>query len=135
MPLEHHKMRLLELIDGNLQLFREDPEFKSFHLDGQTIVLDDYLEINPQKRGEILQAIAEGKFRVGPYYVLQDEFLTSSEANVRNLQTGIRDAKQYGNLTKVGYLPDAFGNAGQMPQLFKQAGMEAIAFGRGVRSV
>lgn len=135
MPLEHHKMRLLELIDGNLQLFREDPEFQSFHLDGQTIVLDDYLEIKPQKREEIMQAIGEGKFRVGPYYVLQDEFLTSSEANVRNLQTGIREAKQYGNLTKVGYLPDAFGNAGQMPQIFKQAGMEAIAFGRGVRSV
>lgn len=135
MPLEHHKMRLLELIDGNLQLFQEDLEFKSFHLDGQTIVLDDYLEIKPQKKEEVKKAIEEGRFRVGPYYILQDEFLTSSEANVRNLQTGIREAKQYGNLTKVGYLPDAFGNAGQMPQIFKQAGMEAIAFGRGVRSV
>lgn len=33
------------------------------------------------------------------------------------------------------YFPDAFGNAGQMPQVLKQAGMEAIAFGRGVKPV
>ena len=133
MPLERHKMKLVELIDRNLQLFREDPEFKSFHLDGQTIILDDYLEIKPQNREIILNAVAEGRFRVGPFYILQDEFLTSGESNVRNLQTGIREAKQYGKLTKIGYMPDAFGNAGQMPQLFKQAGMDAVAFGRGVR--
>ncbi len=47
--------------------------------------------------------MSEGHFRVGPFYILQDEFLTSGEANVRNLQTGIREAKAYGNLTKVGY--------------------------------
>ena len=29
---------------------------------------------------------------------------------------------------KVGYFPDAFGNAGQMPQLLTRAGMEAVAF-------
>ena len=45
------------------------------------------------------------------------------------------EAKAYGNLTKVGYFPDAFGNAGQMPQLLTQAGMEAVAFGRGVKPV
>lgn len=35
----------------------------------------------------------------------------------------------------MGYFPDAFGNAGQMPQLLRQAGMEAVTFGRGVRPV
>ncbi len=135
LPLERHKMRLLDLIDDNIDLFEKDPEFKSFHLDGQTIVLDDYLEIRPQNKEKIKKLAEEGRFRVGPFYILQDEFLTSGEANVRNLQTGIREAKEYGNLTKVGYFPDAFGNAGQMPQLLKQAGMDAVAFGRGVKPV
>jgi len=135
MPLERHKMRLLDLIEANMELFETDPAFQSFHLDGQTIVLDDYLEICPQNREKLEGYIKEGKFRVGPFYILQDEFLTSAEANVRNLQTGMRDAQKYGNLTRVGYFPDAFGNAGQMPQLMNQAGMEAVVFGRGVKPV
>ncbi len=135
LPLERHKMRLLDLIDDNIEMFENDPEFKSFHLDGQTVVLDDYLEIRPQNKQKIKKYVEEGRFRVGPFYILQDEFLTSGEANVRNIQTGIREAKEYGNLTKVGYFPDAFGNAGQMPQLLKQAGMDAVAFGRGVKPV
>ena len=135
MPLERHKMKLLDLIDDNLELFEKDPDFRTFHLDGQTIVLDDYLEICPGKRELVEKYTKEGRFRVGPFYILQDEFLTSPESNIRNLQTGIREAKRYGNLTKVGYFPDAFGNAGQMPQILKQAGMEAVAFGRGVKPV
>lgn len=135
MPLERHKMKLLNLIDDNMELFASDPEFKSFHLDGQTIVLDDYLEICPDKREQLEGYVKEGRFRVGPFYILQDEFLTSGEANVRNIQTGMREAKKYGNLTKVGYFPDAFGNVGQMPQILRQAGMDAVAFGRGVKPV
>ncbi|MDO4331142.1 MAG: alpha-mannosidase [Eubacteriales bacterium] len=135
MPLERHKMKLLDLIDDNMELFANDPGFQSFHLDGQTIVLDDYLEICPDKRELVENYVREGRFRVGPFYILQDEFLTSGEANVRNIQTGMREAKKYGNLTKVGYFPDAFGNVGQMPQILKQAGMDAVAFGRGVKSV
>ncbi len=135
MPLERHKMKLLDLIDDNMELFEKDPDFQTFHLDGQTIVLDDYLEICPEKRELVEKYTKEGRFRVGPFYILQDEFLTSGESNVRNLQTGIRESKRYGNLTKVGYFPDAFGNAGQMPQILKQAGMEAVAFGRGVKPV
>ena len=135
MPLERHKMKLLDLMDTSMNLFENDKEFKSFHLDGQTIVLDDYLEICPSQKERVETHTKNGSFRVGPFYILQDEFLTSGESNVRNIQIGVRDAKKYGNLTKVGYFPDAFGNAGQMPQLLKQAGMEAIAFGRGVRPI
>ena len=93
LPLERHKMKLLDLIDANMELFANDPEFKSFHLDGQTIVLDDYLEVRPEKRAELEKYIQEGRFRVGPFYNMHDEFLKSGEANVRNIQTGMRDAK------------------------------------------
>ncbi|MBR2950240.1 MAG: alpha-mannosidase [Lachnospiraceae bacterium] len=135
MPLERHKMKLVDLFDNCMELFEKDPAYKSFHLDGQTIVLDDYLEICPEKRGQLKQCIQEGKFSVGPFYILQDEFLTSAEANVRNLQTGVRDAKAWGSLMNVAYFPDAFGNAGQMPQIMSQAGMDAVVFGRGVKPI
>ena len=48
LPFESHRMQLVELFDNLFDLFENDPEFKSFHLDGQTIVLDDYLQIRPE---------------------------------------------------------------------------------------
>lgn len=135
MPFEKHRMKLIDLIDNSMELFEKDPDFKNFHLDGQTIVLDDYLEIKPENRERVEENIRQGRFHVGPWYILQDEFLTSGEANVRNLLVGMQEAKKYGGLCKIGYFPDAFGNAGQMPQLLKQAGMEAVVFGRGVKPV
>lgn len=135
MPLEKHKAKLTELINDCLELFGTQEEFKSFHLDGQTIVLDDYLEIYPKMKEKVRKAVREGRFHIGPWYILQDEFLTSSESNIRNLLTGRREAAGYGALCNVGYFPDAFGSVGQMPQILRQAGMKAVAFGRGVKPV
>lgn len=135
MPFEQHRVKLLKLIDDAMELFENDERYENFHLDGQTIVLDDYLEIKPENAEQVKKHIAAGHFHVGPWYILQDEFLTSGESNVRNLLVGRQEAKKYGDLCRVGYFPDAFGNAGQMPQLLKQAGMEAIVFGRGVKPV
>lgn len=133
MPFEYHRKKLVELIDNCMEMFEKDANFKSFHLDGHTVLLEDYLEIKPQNKEKIKKYIKEGKFVIGPWYVLQDEFLTSPEANVRNLLVGMNIARDYGKVSRLGYFPDSFGNAGQMPQLLKQAGMKAIAFGRGVK--
>ena len=63
LPFESHRMRLVELFDDLFELFETDPEFKSFHLDGQTIVLDDYLAIRPQHHDKLKQYISEGKLK------------------------------------------------------------------------
>lgn len=132
---EAHRMKLIELVDNILDKAENDPEFGGFFLDGQVIAIDDYLEIRPEKRAQVEKCIREGKIQTGPWYILQDEFLTSGEACVRNLQVGMQEAEQYGAVGNVGYFPDAFGNAGQMPQVLKQAGMEAVVFGRGVKPI
>ena len=88
LPFESHRMQLVELFDNLFDLFENDPEFKSFHLDGQTIVLDDYLEIRPENRDKVQRYIDEGKLKIGPFYILQDDYLISSEANVRNTLIG-----------------------------------------------
>lgn len=135
MPYEQHHMRLVELMDDLLELFKIDPDFKSFHLDGQTIILDDYLQVRPEKKAEVQQAITEGKLRIGPFYILQDDFLISSESNVRNMLIGKKESEKWGVPVKLGYFPDTFGNMGQTPQMMKQAGLEVAAFGRGVKPV
>lgn len=135
MAFEKHRMKLVELIDDASELLENDPEYRTFHMDGHTIPYEDYFEIKPEKREDIKKLVQEGKFTAGPWYVLQDEFLTSGEACVRNLLTGRKEAQKLGKLCTIGYFPDAFGNAGQMPQVLAQAGMEAVAFGRGVKPV
>lgn len=134
LPYETHHMMLIKTMDTLLDTFEKDPNFKYYHLDGQTVLLEDYLEVRPDKKELLEKVIKEGRLNIGPWYVLQDEFLTSSEANIRNLQYGHKDSKKYGvEPCKVGYFPDSFGNMGQAPQILKQAGIDAAAFGRGVK--
>lgn len=133
MPYEQHHMRLIRLMDDLLDLFKTNPDFNSFHLDGQTIILDDYLQVRPEKRAEVQEAIDKGKLKIGPFYILQDDFLISSEANTRNTLIGLEESRKWGNPTMLGYFPDTFGNMGQTPQMMKEAGIKAAAFGRGVK--
>ncbi|MFC5407144.1 alpha-mannosidase [Cohnella soli] len=133
MPYEKHHVRLIKLMDVLLDVLDKDGEFRSFHLDGQTIILDDYLQVRPDRRERLAKLIREGRIVIGPWYILQDEFLTSAEANVRNLLIGHKDAKAFGPVAKIGYFPDSFGNMGQAPQLLLQAGIRNAVFGRGVK--
>jgi alpha-mannosidase len=133
LPYEIHHVRLIALMDTLLDTMARDPEYKSFFLDGQTIILEDYLQVRPERRGELEALIKAGRIGIGPWYNLQDAFLTSSESNVRNMQIGHRDAKPYGTVAKIGYYPDTFGIVGQAPQLMKQAGIDNALFGRGVK--
>lgn len=134
LPFEKHRYYFIKLMNNLIEQFKKEGNtFKSFHLDGQTVLLEDYFAVHPENRNFVKKLIEEKKLHIGPWYVLQDAFLTSSEANVRNLLVGLYDAKAYGHVTKIGYFPDTFGIYGQAPQLLKQAGIDTAAFGRGVK--
>lgn len=133
LPYEKHHVRLIRLMDTLMDTLERDEEYRSFFLDGQTIILEDYLQVRPDRRERLEKWIREGRIHIGPWYILQDAFLTSGEANLRNLLIGHRDAARYGTVSKVGYFPDTFGNIGQAPQILKQAGIDNAVFGRGVK--
>ena len=128
---EQFRFRLVALIDRLLDLLDSDPAYKYFHLDGQTIVLEDYLEIRPEQEPRLRAAIASGRVLIGPWYVMPDEFLVSGESLVRNLVRGHRISRQYGSPMPVGYLPDLFGHVGQMPQIWRQFGLDNTILWRG----
>ena len=132
MPFESHRFKLVEFFDRLLDTLDHDPTFQSFHLDGQTIVIEDYLEVRPQMREKIEKYIAEGRLVNGPWYILQDEYLVDGESNVRNLLIGKQISAKYGKVSNIGYFPDAFGNIGQAPQILRGFGIDCAAFGRGV---
>ena len=127
---ETFRLRLVDLIDGVLELLEAQPGYV-YHLDAQTIVLDDYLEIRPHARGRLEAQIAAGRLLVGPWYVQNDFFLTSGEATFRNLKEGMARANAFGACMKVGYMPDQFGLAGQLPQILRAFGIDTAVFGRG----
>jgi len=135
MAYEQHHMRLVELMDDLLEIIETDPDFNSFHLDGQTIILDDYLQVRPEKREAVKAAIEAGKLQIGPFYILQDDFLISSESNTRNMLIGMKESKKWGTPVMLGYFPDTFGNMGQTPQMMKQANLNVASFGRGVKPI
>src|SRR5437763_136072 len=112
---EQFRLRLVALVDRLLDLLDNEPAYKYFHLDGQTIVLEDYLEIRPEQHARLRRAIASGRILIGPWYVMPDEFLVSGESIVRNLARGHRIAREFASPMPVGYLPDVFGHVAQMP--------------------
>jgi mannosylglycerate hydrolase len=132
MPFERFRRRLVSMVDHLLEILEGDRKFTCFELDGQTIVLDDYLAIRPENRRRLEKLIDQGRILIGPWYVQPDEFLVSGESIIRNLRLGITMAKDYGKPSLVGYLPDQFGHIAQMPQIFAGFGIKSAVVWRGV---
>ncbi len=126
------RVGLVELMDGLLDLLESDPRFGHFLLDGQTAMVDDYLEVRPEAAPRVRTLAAAGRIAIGPWTVLLDELLVSGETIVRNLELGMRRAAELGGVMEVGYLPDMFGHVAQMPQILKLAGFEHAVVWRGV---
>ena len=134
MPFEWHRYRLVHLLDTLIELMETHPDYLYFHLDGQMIVLEDYLAIRPQMRERLFRLIRENRIQVGPWYVLQDEYLISDEANVRDMLIGLSLCREWGfEPVRTGYFPDSFGNISQIPQILSGFGIRTAVFGRGGR--
>lgn len=134
-PFQTFRLWLVGLLDELIPMLDADPSYSHFLLDGQTIVLDDYLEIRPEMEPELRRLIDSGRIAVGPWMVLMDEFMVSGETVVRDLQAGIASADRFGGPMDVGYLPDMFGHVAQMPQILRLAGLDHAVVWRGVPSV
>ena len=131
-PFQVYRSRLVVLVDSLLEILDQEPDYRSFTLDGQTVVLEDYLEIRPDRRQVLEAHIRAGRLHVGPWYVLPDEFLVSGESLIRNLMRGARVASVFGGGLSLGYTPDSFGHAAQLPQILQGFGMEAAVLRRGL---
>ena len=125
-------LRLVRLVDDLIDLLTRRPDFRTFLLDGQAVVLDDYLAARPEQESRIRRLFAEGRLEAGPWYVLADEFLVSAEALVRNLLEGGRTVRRCGGRPMpVGYSPDAFGHPAGLPTLLRGFGIEVAVLWRG----
>jgi len=131
-PFEEFRRRLVRLVDRLVYILKTNENFKCFVFDGQTVVLEDYLEIKPEREDDLRKLVRQGRLYVGPWYVLPDEFLVSGEAIVRNLMIGRAISDRFGRAMRVGYIPDPFGHIGQMPQILSGFGIDSAIFTRGI---
>ena len=128
---QEFRAKLVIMMDKLLEIYKVNPEYKNFTLDGQTIPLEDYLEVRPGKEEEIKKYVKEGRLSIGPMYVLPDEFLVSGESIIRNFIIGHQISKSFGRVMNAGYIPDPFGHIAQLPQIIYGCEIPSVLFMRG----
>lgn len=127
---EVFRMRLVRVFDQVLEMLAAG-RVPSFYFDGQTAALLDYLEIRPEKESLIRRLIKEKKLFIGPFYTLVDEFLTDRICFEKNLEIGIKIARDFGCEDFIGYLADTFGHSQNVPKLLADAGVNKCMVWRG----
>jgi alpha-mannosidase len=136
LPFQRYRVMLVDAVDHLLEILSTRSDYGDFLLDGQTAVVDDYLEILPEKREELARYVRSGRIGLGPWYVLPDEFIPTGEGLIRNLLMGRKQMRELGAPpARVGYLPDTFGHPAQLPQLLAGFDLESSVIFRGVKSI
>jgi len=122
------RFMLVETIDRLIEILETDPEFKTFTFDGQSVWIEDYLEVKPQMRERLKALIDSGRIQIGPWYSLPDHFSSHPEALVRNLLIGHRLSEEMGGVTKFGYSIFSFSQIAQLPQIYAGFGVDTLIF-------
>ena len=129
-PFVRFRQRLVALVDDLL----DDPPApdESFLLDGQAIILEDYVDVRPERAAELASLLQSGRLEAGPWYVLADELIPSGEALVRNLLLGKRALRRFrASSPPVLYCPDSFGHPAALPMIACGFGLPLIVLWRG----
>lgn len=128
---EVFRLRLLRVFDNVLEMLGSG-KIPSFYFDGQVSAILDYLEIRPEKEQIVRQFIKEKKLFIGPFYCLIDEFLTDRTVFEKNIEIGMKIAKDFSCEDFIGYFADTFGHSKNIPPILQKYGIDKIMVWRGV---
>ena len=132
LPLAAFQARLVPVVDDLVDRLQADTGYRSFLLDGQTVLVADYLSARPERDAEVKALVKTGRLQVGPWYVLADELIPSGEGLVRNLLCGAADTERLGGRLDVLYSPDEFGHPAVWPTLAREFGIRFGVVWRGL---
>lgn len=132
-PFQAFRYELIGATDKIISEVESKKNIQNFVFDGQTIVIEDYLDIMPENRCELAKQIENGSIKIGPWYVMPDEWLVSGESLIRNFQQGKRICNDFNTEPFCyGYINDVFGHIAQFPQLLNKIGIKMAYLGRGM---
>ena len=57
---QQFRLRLITLVDKLMNILEENPDFLHYTFDGQTVVLEDYLEVKPTEEERLKKLIQDG---------------------------------------------------------------------------
>lgn len=125
------KVYLLKDLKDVLDHLETDGQYGSFLLDGQSSLIEDYLNWRPQERKRVEKLVKEKKLILGPWYTQTDQYLASGESIINNLRIGMKQSDELGGHMNVAYVPDSFGQESSMPQIYQQLGIDDAVLYRG----
>ena len=132
LPRAAFQARLVAAVDELIERLQGDSAYRSFLLDGQTVLVEDYLRARPERETDVRALVKTGRLQVGPWYVLPDEQIPSGEGLIRNLLLGAADSERLGGRLDVLYSPDAFGHPAVAPTLAREFGIRYGVVWRGL---
>ena len=132
LPRAAFHARLILMFDELIDRLHGDPALRTFLLDGQTVLVEDYLRARPDRENDVKTLVKTGRLQIGPSYVLADELIPSGESLIRNLLLGSADAERLGGRLDVLYSPDAFGHPAVLPTLAREFGLKYGVLWRGL---
>lgn len=125
---EEFRLALVDLVDEVL----DGTAAPHFLLDGQAIVLRDYLAVRSDRAARVREALTQGRIEAGPWYVLGDNLLVGGESLIRNLLAGGAVLAELGaKPPRVLYCPDSFGHPAALPRLAEGFGAAVCIVWRG----
>jgi mannosylglycerate hydrolase len=125
-PLWKNRLELVDMMEELLDTLENDPDFACFVMDGQVVVVEDYLEMRPEQTARVEKLVRQRRLVVGPWYTLPDLYPLDGECLARNLLTGIRVSRKYGGHLEVGYNSFGWGQTAQFPQFYKEFGFDFL---------
>lgn len=107
-----------------LKLMEEYPNYK--FMSSQPVLYDFLKQRYPELYEKIKQRVAEGRWETeGGMWLEADCNLTSGESLVRQFLYGKRFFREeFGQDSKILWLPDVFGYSGALPQIMKKSGVD-----------
>lgn len=125
-PIDESRRKLRRTAATTLALLRRDPAF-TFN-QSHAAYYEWLAEDDPGQLDEIVRREAEGRWEsVGGMWVETDTLMPTGESLARQLLYGQRAfERRFGRLHDVAWLPDCFGFAPGLPQLLRQAGIDAF---------
>lgn len=124
----------VKMMQDNLRqattFLNEFPQYKFSQ--SQAAIYQEIEKSDPVVFEEIKKFVQEGRFELlGGQWSEGDTNLSSGEAIARSLLIGQNYyMSRFNKIAKVGWLPDNFGHAGQLPQLLNLAGIDSYYFNR-----
>src|SRR2546422_1034950 len=85
LPRAALQARLVAVTGDLIERLQAQPAYRSFLLDGQTVLVEDYLRACPDREGDVRTLVKTGRLQVGPWYGLPDEQIPLGGGRGRNL--------------------------------------------------